>query len=625
MRFYFIAQDNFESFIEKLIQAKKVIAPVAKKNKFVFKKLENVAELRLDYDVTILPPKKEFFPPCQPVLKFDDHSYEGCIHPEEKILFGVHFYDIKGIEITDYLFEEKNKDWNYLAHRQAATIIGSNIQNIGKRAFFSSIAKNDLIPKGHDGFITKIKAGYVYEVLTDKGKELLQYGSFIQAEETQIKEGEAVNRDILDKCPEEMKYPPSEYADKIREAFKKDEIWYEMSENCFSCGACNIVCPTCYCFDIQDLWNIDQKSGTRNRYWDACLTEDFAKISLGEGSEENFRKSRAERFRHRVMRKSVYLNEKLGRPACVGCGRCSASCTADIADPVRIIDKIMQEYKVTASKEYDKENIFLPKEAKIIKADMSTETEMLFTLKMADGSPVKFNPGEFMEVSLFGYGEIPIGYASSPTRKNSFDIVVRKVGRVSTALQGLKKGDSMYIRGPLGRGFDLNKLRDHNVLVIAGGIGLCPTRSLVQYILDRRTEFKRFTLFYGTKSPKHQIFKNDLAQMRESPDVDLFETVDQGDESWTGHVGLITTLFEKTKISSDTKVVICGPPVMFKFIIKELENIGIAHDSIFFDLERRMKCGVGKCGHCQLNDKYVCMDGPVFAFSELEDLEEALS
>jgi NAD(P)H-flavin reductase len=270
------------------------------------------------------------------------------------------------------------------------------------------------------------------------------------------------------------------------------------------------------------------------------------------------------------------------------------------------------------------ENIFLPREAKIVRTAQPTPMERHFTLKMADGKPMKFEPGQIVELSLFGYGEIPLGLASSPTRESTFDLFVRTVGRVSTALTRMENGQSLYVRGPLGRGFDLQKLRGHDVIIIAGGIGLCPTRSLIQYILDRRSEFKRFILFYGARDPKQQLFLEDLADWRQSKDIEYFETVDKGDPSWKGNVGVITTLFPKVKLGPDTRAVICGPPVMFRFVIRELDKIGVARENIFVDLERRMKCAVGKCGHCQINDKYVCVDGPVFSFSEIQDLKEAI-
>ena len=270
------------------------------------------------------------------------------------------------------------------------------------------------------------------------------------------------------------------------------------------------------------------------------------------------------------------------------------------------------------------ENIFLPREAAILRVAQPTAMERHFTLRMADAKPIEFQPGQILEVSLFGYGEIPIGFASSPTRRATFDLVVRTVGRVSSAVNRLRQGDSLYVRGPLGRGFDLDRLRGHDVLIVAGGIGLCPTRSLIQYILDRRSEFKRFILFYGAREPKQQLFLDDLATWRQSKDVEFHETVDKADPTWTGNVGVITSLFKRTTIDRDTRVVICGPPVMFRFVTRELDRLGVGRDQIYVDLERRMKCGLGKCGHCQINDKYVCVDGPVFSVAEIQGLEEAI-
>ena len=270
------------------------------------------------------------------------------------------------------------------------------------------------------------------------------------------------------------------------------------------------------------------------------------------------------------------------------------------------------------------ENIFLPREATIIKSTQATPTETHFTLEMADGRPMEFAPGQICELSLFGYGEIPIGFASSPTRTdNTFDLVVRAVGRVSNAVTRLDEGDPVYVRGPLGHGFDLTKLRDRDVLIVAGGIGLCPTRSLIQYILDRRDEFNRFVLFYGSREPCLQLFAGDLTCWRGAEDVEYHETVDKADSTWTGNVGVITTLFPKVELSPETRAVICGPPIFYRFVVRELDLIGIPRANIFVDLERRMKCGVGKCGHCQINDRYVCIDGPVFAFADVQGLEEA--
>jgi NAD(P)H-flavin reductase len=268
-------------------------------------------------------------------------------------------------------------------------------------------------------------------------------------------------------------------------------------------------------------------------------------------------------------------------------------------------------------------NVFLPREAEIIGAEFMTATEKRFTLRMKDGRALEYQPGQILEVGLMGYGEIPLGLASSPTRQRSFDLVVRSVGRVSKALNALERGQSLFLRGPLGKGFPLEKLRGNDVLIVAGGIGLAPTRSLIQYILDCRAAFREFTLFFGARTPADQLFLEDLAQWRGSADVEFHETVDRPDASWKGNTGVITSLFKKTSLSPDARVVICGPPIMYKFVMAELKAIGIPAEHVFVDLERRMKCGIGKCGHCQINDVYVCADGPVFCYKDIEHLEEA--
>jgi ferredoxin len=335
-----IKSSDFSAFVSAMIEAGPVYAPVAKRSRFVFDRLETSEELRLDYDVTVLPPKKLFFPPTQDLIRFDGEEFKMAVEPVEKILFGVHFYDVKAIDQTDLLFSERNFDVNYMAHRQTTTIVASNIQTVSKRAFFASVGAG--VPaKGHDANLTLIEGGYVFEPLTARGEALTKFGRFEPATDAQCQEADKVNADALSKCPEKLEYSTQAIADKVRAAFGKEELWSQLATDCFSCGSCNTVCPTCYCFDVQDTWNVDQTSGQRTRYWDACLTEDFAKVSLGEGATENFRETRGERFRHRIMRKAVYLNPKLGGPACVGCGRCSAACTADIADPVRVIDQIM--------------------------------------------------------------------------------------------------------------------------------------------------------------------------------------------------------------------------------------------------------------------------------------------
>jgi sulfhydrogenase subunit beta (sulfur reductase) len=342
MENYFLKDKDLNSFVENIMNDYPIIAPVAKRNRFIFTELKSPKNLRLDYDTTILPPKKVFFPPKQTLFYFDGDQIDNAINPKKQVLFGVHPYDIKAIRMLDILFAKDYEDNNYLANREATTIIGSNVQKHYKHAFFGTQAR-DFPLTGHDMFITKITNGYNVEVLTDKGRELLEFDSFQKSSEAQIEEAEEVNKWADDNCPEKLNHDSEEIRKKVRNAFGYGMIWREMSEKCFSCSSCNNVCPTCYCFDVLDEWYLDPEKGERYRRWDGCMALEFAKVSV-QGGSENFREKKAQRFRHRIMRKACYLNPNLeGSPACVGCGRCSGTCPPDIANPARIINRIMED------------------------------------------------------------------------------------------------------------------------------------------------------------------------------------------------------------------------------------------------------------------------------------------
>ena len=271
------------------------------------------------------------------------------------------------------------------------------------------------------------------------------------------------------------------------------------------------------------------------------------------------------------------------------------------------------------------DSLFLPTLAEIVKIEELTETEKLFEIRLKNGRELGHIPGQFVEVSLFGIGEAPISVSSSPTRKGPFELVVRRAGNVTNALHNLNKGAIIGIRGPFGNGFPIEDLKGKDILFVAGGLGLVPLRSLINYLLDKRASYGRVTILFGSRTPKERLFLNELALWEERKDVEYLETTDRADEKWQGNVGVITTLFPKIDIDPQkTVAVIVGPPIMYRFAILEAMGKGIPEQRIIVSLERRMKCGVGKCGHCQIQNLYVCQDGPVFRYSEIKGLKEAI-
>jgi sulfite reductase subunit B len=271
------------------------------------------------------------------------------------------------------------------------------------------------------------------------------------------------------------------------------------------------------------------------------------------------------------------------------------------------------------------QSIYLPELATISKVEKLTETEKFFEIKFNSGKDLGHKPGQFVEVSVFGVGEAPISISSSPTKKGSFDLAIRKVGNVTNAIHNLKAGSTVGIRGPFGTCFPYEETKGKDILFVAGGIGLVPARSFINYVLHNRKDYGRVIIFFGSRSPKERLFLNELADWEKRSDVEYYETVDKGDETWKGNVGVITTLFPKTQVDpAKTYCVVVGPPIMYRFVIKEALDRKIPKEQIIVSLERRMKCGVGKCGHCQINGVYVCQDGPVFKYSDITNLEEAL-
>ena len=270
-------------------------------------------------------------------------------------------------------------------------------------------------------------------------------------------------------------------------------------------------------------------------------------------------------------------------------------------------------------------SIYTPEMARLVNVEQMTALEKLFTVQLSEGRNLGHDPGQFVMVSVLGMGVAPISITSSPSRSNgTFELCVRRVGDVTGALHAMQQGDLVGIRGPFGHGFPIEKMRGKDLLFAPGGLGLAPLRSLVNQVLDERGLFGRVIILYGAKRPEELLFRDELDAWVARDDVECHITVDRGDETWDGHVGVITTLFPGINVNPrDTVAVTVGPPIMYRFVLIELLGKGIPETQIYLSLERRMKCGVGKCGHCQIGNVYCCQEGPVFTYAQIKGVEEA--
>lgn len=275
------------------------------------------------------------------------------------------------------------------------------------------------------------------------------------------------------------------------------------------------------------------------------------------------------------------------------------------------------------------ENPYLPYPVRIEDIVSETEDEKLKTFRLVflnpeDEGKFRYRPGQFAELSISGRGEVPIGIASSPTEKGHISFTVNEVGQVTTFLHRVSKGYVMGVRGPLGNWYPWEEMEGRNVVIIGGGFAFTTLRSSIVYMLhpENRPRFKDITVVYGARSPGMLLYKDELAAWEQRDDIRMHITVDSSnDPAWKYNVGFVPAVV-KQKITSaeNAYALVCGPPVMIKFTQPVLQELGFSPERIILSLEMRMKCGIGMCGRCNIGDKFVCKDGPVFSLAQLREL-----
>ncbi|HVX38557.1 MAG TPA: FAD/NAD(P)-binding protein [Gemmatimonadaceae bacterium] len=274
-------------------------------------------------------------------------------------------------------------------------------------------------------------------------------------------------------------------------------------------------------------------------------------------------------------------------------------------------------------------NPYQPALARIVRIEPLLDDTHLFTVRFVDAALAdgfRHRPGQFVMLSVLGAGEVPISISSSPSRPGVLELCIRRAGRVTAALFRLKTNDLVGVRGPYGNGFPVDVMARNSLLVVAGGLGMAPLRSLLWYALDRRDQFGDITLLYGAKTPAQMLFRDELVSLLDRTDMRCLLGVDAvNGAEWRGHVCRLPDLFDHVSVDpATTYATVCGPPVVYRYVLDRLLQLGLSKDRILMSLERRMMCGVGKCGHCSVGYKYTCTHGPIFTYWDAINLPEMI-
>lgn len=264
-------------------------------------------------------------------------------------------------------------------------------------------------------------------------------------------------------------------------------------------------------------------------------------------------------------------------------------------------------------------SIYLPNKVTLSKIIDETPTIKTFVFK--PHAPFSFETGQFVELTYPGIGEAPFTPSSNPNKKEEFEVTIMQVGRITELFHNAKEGEILGMRGPYGNGYPLDDFKGKEILVVGGGVGIAPLRSLIYALYGRIDDFKKIIICYGARSPQDIVYKYQLDEFKKQKNVEFRQTVDRADSTWKGNVGIVTTTLDKLPLDIKSAIgIVCGPPIMMKFVSLKLLELGFTPDKIYLSMEKNMSCGLGKCGHCRLGKYYICKDGPVFKFQDIKDM-----
>ena len=638
---WFLARSDLDALIQALRKAgRTVIGPTVRDGAIVNDEIQSAADLpagvrdeqaagryrlaeRSDgrlfgYTVGPTPWKRFTFPPNLSLTTAHLSGGFGFDQPKNPVpqlaFLGVRACEIAALGMQDRVFlGSPFTDEDFRARRKAALIVAVQCTTSSSTCFCSSMGTGPEVRSGYDILLTEIDEGFVVQAGSPAGAALVAH--LPTRRPTHAEVGAAV--DSVEAVRRQIGEPlPMAGIDERLQHQLDNPRWGIVAERCVECGNCTMSCPTCFCTSVTEKSDMEGRTSVTERLWDSCFDAGFARVAGGD-----FRARPRDRYRQWLTHKFSTWMDQFGTFGCVGCGRCIAWCPTriDVREELQAIAPVIQPIERPVAVEPVAAS---PGDFSIARlASIREETDDTTTLSLADLDPAFLagRPGQFVMVALPAFPAVPISI--SRFRANGIDLTIRAVGPTSTALVNLHPGAKVGVRGPLGTFWPIEDAYGRHAVVVAGGVGLSPLHGLVEALVANRDRFESVSLYYGSRTPEDQLFRDDLATWSAGKAIDVAVTVDRAGPEWKGRVGVVTTLFDMMACDcSKITAFVVGPERMMQASVQSLISKGVPPERINVSMERHMECGIGLCGHCQTGRYFVCKDGPVFRLSELGDL-----
>jgi NAD(P)H-flavin reductase len=522
-------------------------------------------------------------------------------------------------------------DPDYAARRADLLVIAVECAMATSTCFCASMGTGPEVTSGADVVLAEVDGGFVARADSPAGERLLEALAL-----------EPAGADATTAAADQVARVRAGMGDGVEAAGVHDGLlanldsprWDEIAKRCLACANCTLVCPTCFCIGTAITSDLDGRESSASRQWDSCFTAGFAQVA-GGGS---FRPQHADRYRQWLTHKFATWWDQFGSSGCVGCGRCIAWCpvgidvreelaiiAAPVADPsaapgapitipgTRVLAAPAAAAPAAAPAPGSIRIDYLPATV----TEVRPETADTATLRLVTEDPALLaaRPGQFVMVAVPAFAIPPISI--SRIHPDGLELTIRAAGPATSFLTRLRPGAQLALRGPLGRPWPIEDAYGRDVAIIAGGIGLAPLRGVLDQVLRERDRFPSVRLYLGARTPRDRLFVPEMTALA-AAGLDIRETVDRAGPEWLGRVGIITEIFRNAKpTGANVTAFVCGPERMMTAVVDRLGDLGVPAEHTWLTLERRMECGVGLCGHCQLGTRFVCRDGPVFSVAEL--------